>query len=77
MTVEYTLTDAKLRSLKAAVTKAQNKQDWWGVITACNKAIIVFKTHGYPDCWSDFCRHASDAGSQLQMQKLLLDKGCW
>jgi hypothetical protein len=77
VSVEYTLTDARLRSLKAAVTRAQKKQDWWGVITACNKALTVFQHHGYPDCWADFERHASDAGSQLQMQKLLLDKGCW
>ncbi len=75
--MEYSLTDAKLRQLKAAVTRAQNKKDWVGVIIACNRAEIVFRKEGHPDCWADFVRHREDAESQKRMTGLLLDKGVW
>jgi hypothetical protein len=77
MSVEYTLTDARLRSLKAAVTRAQNKQDWRAVIAACEKADRTFREQGYPDCWSDFERHKGDAELSLKFNYLLIDKGCW
>jgi len=65
--MEYTLTDSKLRSLKAAVTKAQNKRDWQGVIIACDRAESVFRKHGHPDCWADFVRHREDAQVQMKL----------
>jgi hypothetical protein len=65
--MEYRLSDAQLRSLKAAVTRAQNKNDWWGVVSACIKALKVFRERGYPDCWSDFERHRDDAEFQIRM----------
>lgn len=80
MTVEYKyyrLTPARLRSLKAAVTRAQNKKDWQGVIRACNHAITVFQMEGYPDCWSDFQRHKDDAECSLTLNRMLIDRGCW
>jgi hypothetical protein len=75
--MEYTLTDARLRSLKAAVTRARNKKDWRAVIVACEKADCVFRAQGYPDCWSDFERHKRDAELEMQFKHLLIDKGCW
>lgn len=65
--MDYTLTPAKLRSLKAAVTRAQNKRDWRRAIAACEMAERTFQQHGYPDCWSDFERHKGDAEVQLRM----------
>ena len=65
--MEYTLTDARLRSLKAAVTKANNKKQWMAVIRACDKALRIFAAEGYPDCWSDFERHKLDAQLQLRL----------
>jgi hypothetical protein len=63
----YTLTDSKLRSLKAAVTKAQNRRDWPGVIIACDRAESAFRKHGHPDCWADFVRHREDAEVQMKL----------
>lgn len=68
--MEYTLTDARLRSLKAAVTRAQNKKDWRAVIAACEKADQTFREQGYPDCWSDFVRYREDAGVQARMVRI-------
>jgi hypothetical protein len=65
--MEYTLTDSKLRSLKAAVTRAQNRRNWTEVVERCEQAQAVFEKHGYPDCWSDFERHKGDAEVQLRL----------
>jgi hypothetical protein len=65
--VEYTLTDAKLRSLKAAVTRAKNRKNWTEVVERCEQAVAVFERQGYPDCWSDFERHKDDALLQLRL----------
>lgn len=65
--MEYTLTDSKLRGLKAAVTRAKNRKDWQGVIDACDTALQVFEVAGYPDCWSDFERHKLDAQLQIRL----------
>jgi hypothetical protein len=65
--MEYTLTDAKLRSLKAAVTRAKNRKNWTEVIERCEQAEAVFERQGDPDCWSDFERHKLDAQVQLRL----------
>ena len=65
--MEYTLTDTKLRSLKAAVTRAQKRRNWTEVVERCEQAQAVFEKHGYPDCWSDFERHKGDAEVQLRL----------
>ncbi len=69
--MEYTLTDAKLRSLKAAVTRAKNRKNWNEVIERCEQAVAVFEKQGYPDCWSDFERHKLDAQLQLRLGVML------
>lgn len=63
----YTLTDTKLRSLKAAVTRAQRQRDWRKVIAACDMAERTFREQGYPDCWADFERHKGDAEVQIRL----------
>jgi hypothetical protein len=65
--MDYTLTDTKLRTLKAAVTRAQRKRDWRKVIAACELAERTFKEQGYPDCWADFERHKRDAEVQMKL----------
>lgn len=65
--MEYTLTDSKLRSLKAAVTRAQKRRNWTEVIERCEQARAVFEKQGYPDCWADFERHKGDAEVQLRL----------
>lgn len=65
--MEYTLTDKKLRSLKAAVTRAKNRKNWNEVIERCEQAEATFQLQGYPDCWADFERHKLDAQVQLRL----------
>jgi hypothetical protein len=57
---DYTLTNAELKSLKAALTRAKKKGPD-AVVAEANRAMGIFEAKGYPDCWSDWERAKDDA----------------
>jgi len=58
---EFTLTNEELKKLKAALTRAKRKGPE-AIRAECMKAKAIFQEKGWPDCWSNWERTASDAG---------------
>jgi len=69
MPSEYTLTQAELTKLRAALTRAKNSKDPQKVIRTCNAALARFEQVGYPDCWSNWQRAKDDAEFELQRSR--------
>ena len=56
-----TLTQAKYRQMKSALTRAINSKDTQKIIRTATEALEYFEEAGYPDDWSRWERAKQDA----------------
>lgn len=68
----YTLTQAEFRSLKARLTRAENRAkasgDWGPVAREARRALALFEEKGFPDSWSRWQRAAEDADYRARVR---------
>lgn len=58
--MSYTLTQAEYRRAKAALTRAENKGDPWGILRTVQAARQLFEAKGFPDSWANWPRAVRD-----------------
>ena len=61
MTINYAEVKRCWTKNKSALTRAQNRTDFYKILDVCEQAFRDFDAHGYPDDWMLFKRAAEDA----------------